>query len=200
MLLKNTSRYETVEIRRLLEFAAVDRDLRGVAVHVKNSKHAYAGMAYERVPRIANAPSSAQRLVTLRIGAPGKFPADNVRRTVRWADMPQYDPVPDRGFVEDVIGLEYGTPEYKQWWRDHRIWTVTRRGVQFNRVQRKVETSGPYGGKGSPVIEMRDWREGVVALAAHEFTHIHQFQNNLPRSEVQCEVAAAQRLEAYRAA
>jgi hypothetical protein len=56
----------------------------------------------------------------------------------------------------------------------------------------------PYGGKRSPLIEMQDWREAMVAVAAHEFCHIHQFQNNLPRSEVQCERAAAKRLEAYR--
>lgn len=198
MLLKNTSRYPTEEIRRLLEWAADGFDLRGVAVHIKNSKHAYRGLAYERVPRIANAHAKAERLVTIGIGAPGKFPTDNMRRTIRWVDMPEYDPVPDRGFVEDVLGIEYDSPEYKEWWRVHRIWTVHRQGVQINRVQRMVRTETPYGGKGSPLIDVRNWREALVAVAAHEFMHIHQFQNNLRRSEVDAERAAAKRLAAYR--
>lgn len=198
MILKNTSRYPTETVSELLAFAADGFDLRGVAVHVKNSKHAYAGMAYERVPKIANAAPSATRLVTLRIGPPGKFPVDNVRTTKRWRDMPQYDPVPDRGFVEDVLGIPYNSPEYRKWWQTHTIDTVYRKGVQINRVRELVVTTAPYGGKGSPLIEMRDWREGLVGLAAHEFCHIHQFQNNLPRSEVHAERAALKRLMAYR--
>ncbi len=198
MLLKNTSRYPIEEVRRLLAFASEGIDLRRVAVHMKNGTHAYAGMSYERVPRIANAVPSAQHLVTLRIGQPDKFPADNMRTTVRWIDMPEYDPVPDQGFVETVLKLAYNSPEYKEWWRGHRIWTCHRGGAQVNRVQRKAESRTPYGGKGSPLIEMMDWREGLVGLAAHEFTHIRQYQNNWPRSEVQCEQFAAKRLAAYR--
>ena len=99
MLLKNTSRYPTEEARELLAFAAEGLNLAKVAVHVKNTSSAYAGMSYEAVPRIANAPASAKHLVTLRIGAPNKFPTDNIRRPVRWVDMPEYDPVPDSGFV-----------------------------------------------------------------------------------------------------
>ena len=198
MLLKNTSRYPTEEARELLAFAAEGLDLAKVAVHVKNTSGAYAGMSYEAEPRIANASASAKHLVTLRIGAPNKFPTDNIRRSVRWVDMPEYDPVPDSGFVENVIGLACGSPEYKQWWREHRIWTCFRGGVQINRVQRKVESRMPYGGKGSPLIEMKDWREGLVALAAHEFNHIRQYQNSWPRSEVDCEKFAAKRLATYR--
>ena len=194
MILKNTSRYPTDEVRTLLMISADRVDLVRVAVHVKNSRHAYAGMAYERVPHIANAAPTATRLVTLRIGSPEKFPADNMRAT--WVDLPEYDPVPDRGFVENVIGLTYGSVEYKLWWREHRIQTCYRGGVQTNRIQKRVRR--PYGGKNSPLIEMRDWREAIVALAAHEFTHIRQFENNWPRSEVQCEKAAARILEAFR--
>ena len=143
MLLKNTSRYPTEEARELLAFAAEGLNLAKVAVHVKNTSSAYAGMSYEAVPRMANAPTSAKHLVTLRIGAPNKFPTDNIRTTVRWVDMPEYDPVPDHGFVENVIGLDYRSSEYKQWWRGHRIWTCYRGGVQINRVQRKVESRTP---------------------------------------------------------
>ena len=45
MLLKNTSRYPTDEVRELLAFAAEGLDLAKVAVHVKNTSGAYAGMS-----------------------------------------------------------------------------------------------------------------------------------------------------------
>jgi hypothetical protein len=43
-----------------------------------------------------------------------------------------------------------------------------------------------------------DWQEGLIALAAHEFHHIYQFQNNLSRSEIECEKAALATLNLYR--
>jgi hypothetical protein len=58
----------------------------------------------------------------------------------------------------------------------------------------------PYGGKSSPLIVMNTWQEGLLALAAHEFHHIWQFQNKRPKSEVECEKVAAAALKAYRAA
>jgi hypothetical protein len=178
MLLRNTSRYPTEKIRTLLSIAADEIDLRKVEVHVKNSKFAYAGMAYNSIPKIAKVASSSRYLVNLRIGSPDKFPTDNMRETVRWlVDMPEYDPVPDQGFVENVLGIEYGTAD---------------------RVQRIIRNRTPYGGKESPLIELMNWQEGMVALAAHEFNHIHQYQNNLPRSEVRCEKFAASRLAVYR--
>lgn len=141
MLLKNTSRYPTEEVRRLLEYAADGFDLRRVAVHVRNcGRGAYAGRAYFSVPYISSAAKPATRLVVLRIGSPQAFPSSN--------------------FIKKL--------------------------------------GHPYGGKSSPLIEMDNWREGLVALAAHEFCHIHQFQNNLSGSEVRCERAAEKRLNAYR--
>jgi hypothetical protein len=56
-----------------------------------------------------------------------------------------------------------------------------------------------YGGKASPVFTCNCWREWLVALAAHEFNHIYQFQNKLTKSEVACEKRAASALERYRA-
>jgi hypothetical protein len=55
-----------------------------------------------------------------------------------------------------------------------------------------------YGGKRSPLIEYRDWREALVAVAAHEARHIQQFQRNRPRSEVDAERFAAKALDHYR--
>lgn len=56
----------------------------------------------------------------------------------------------------------------------------------------------PYGGKASPQIEYRDWREVVVAVARHEMRHIEQFRFRKPVSEVDCEMAAAAALRRYR--
>src|SRR5262245_28827975 len=36
----------------------------------------------------------------------------------------------------------------------------------------------------APWITVRDWRERLVALAAHEAYHVHQFRHGIRRSEV----------------
>jgi len=58
---------------------------------------------------------------------------------------------------------------------------------------------------GWPKYEMRDWRECVVAVAAHEFNHLSQFERqartyrHVKLSEVECEHAAKQAVEEFRA-
>jgi hypothetical protein len=52
----------------------------------------------------------------------------------------------------------------------------------------------------APWITVHDWRERVVALAAHEAFHIHQFREGLRRSEVQAERWALRVLTEWRAA
>ena len=51
----------------------------------------------------------------------------------------------------------------------------------------------------APWITVRDWRERLVALAAHEAYHVHQFREGLRRSEVQAERWALRRLLDWRA-
>ncbi len=50
----------------------------------------------------------------------------------------------------------------------------------------------------APWITVQDWRERLVALAAHEAYHIHQFRHGIRRSEVQAERWALQRLGEWR--
>jgi hypothetical protein len=50
----------------------------------------------------------------------------------------------------------------------------------------------------APWITVGDWRERVIALAAHEAYHVHQFREGLRRSEVQAERWAAQVLLSWR--
>lgn len=56
-----------------------------------------------------------------------------------------------------------------------------------------------YGGKRSPLFTCVDWRETLVAIAAHEARHIYQYLHDKRRSEVDAERYALKRLEAYRA-
>jgi hypothetical protein len=51
----------------------------------------------------------------------------------------------------------------------------------------------------APWITVGDWRERLVALAAHEACHVRQFRGGLRRSEVEAERWAARILDAWRA-
>ncbi len=53
--------------------------------------------------------------------------------------------------------------------------------------------------KTAPWITVRDWRERLVALVAHEACHVRQFREGLRRSEVEAERWAAGALDAWRA-
>lgn len=55
-----------------------------------------------------------------------------------------------------------------------------------------------YGGKRSPEMAFADWREALVAVAAHEARHVWQFQYRKRRSEVDAERFAFKRLTTYR--
>lgn len=56
----------------------------------------------------------------------------------------------------------------------------------------------PGAGTSFPVRRFDDWREALVFLAAHEAKHIEQYRENLPRSEVRCDVFAQHMLDRYR--
>ena len=51
----------------------------------------------------------------------------------------------------------------------------------------------------APWITVGDWRERLVALAAHEACHVRQFRGGLRRSEVEAERWAVRILERWRA-
>ena len=52
--------------------------------------------------------------------------------------------------------------------------------------------------KTAPWITVEDWRERLLALAAHEACHVRQFRHGLRRSEVEAERWAAGRLDLWR--
>ena len=80
MILKNTSSFLTAEVRQLVTFALRNMDTRKLAVHVKNSRNAYGGRAYKRVPYMSKSYGKAKELITVRIGKPDKFPTTNKLR------------------------------------------------------------------------------------------------------------------------
>jgi hypothetical protein len=53
--------------------------------------------------------------------------------------------------------------------------------------------------KTAPWITVQDWRERLVALAAHEACHVRQFREGIRRSEVQAERWALRQLHEWRA-
>jgi hypothetical protein len=181
MQIKNTSHYPDAEVVALVEVGMQGVDTARLAVHVKNYRHAYRGRAYNGVPSCS--PCARQgcvdRLVTIGIGAPEKFPCDNLITRGRWRRV--------------TPGL---APEDTPVRRRRR----TVHGRQEQWLERWVVEQHPYGGKRAPRIEVRDWREAIVAVAAHEARHVWQYQCGQPRSEVDCERFAAARLQAFREA
>ena len=173
MIIRNTSKYSTEEVTALIRLGAGDLNVSRVCVNVRNSKGAYAGRAYGQIPCVSNAPKSCQYLVVLRIGAESSFPVSNMTDSVRW--------------VRVKPGEVYDVSEVRSCGNGTEHW-----------LERMVVRSHPYGGNGSPLIEMKDWREGLVSLAAHEFRHINLFREKLVRSEIACERFSAERLAAYR--
>jgi hypothetical protein len=130
---RNTSRYPSDDVLRLVLFATANVDMRRVCVNVKNShRYACGGYAYLGVPEISNAPPSSEFLITIRLGAAQRFP------------------------------------------------------TQLPHTKR----SGPR--------RLSCWREGLVAIAAHEAKHIEQYRHDRPRSEVECERFEAEVLDRYR--
>lgn len=160
-----------------MAFGFADVDAARVAVHVKNSGRAYRGATYEQVPPLSPAAvdPAVERLVTIGIGAPQRFPCDNVHERARWVGARPGD------------GIGAG-----------KRFRVRRREGGPDRVELQVVERHGYGGKGSPVLEFRDWREALVAVAAHEARHVWQFEHDAPRSEVDAERYAGERLAAFR--
>src|SRR6059036_994520 len=96
MRFRNTSRYDCEEVRRLVEFGMAEIDAGRVAVHVKNCRHAYRGRAYFGIPACSpwSRDGGVDRLVTIGLGAPEKFPCDNLTARARWLRL---DPAPGPG-------------------------------------------------------------------------------------------------------
>ena len=184
---KNTSQYPSSEVKWLVEFALDGMDTSDIAITVKNTRHTYRGMAYRGIPNISPARhSGARNLITIGIGGPGNFPTDTARDVVRWRKISR---------EEFHAAIARGDRDVSHRWRHNGHDYPHPSGDIFER--RHVTREG-YGGKKSPIIQVRDWRECLVMVAAHEARHIHQFRNKLRASEIDCERFAAAAVERYR--
>lgn len=203
MRIQNTSQYPDDEVRQLVEFGMTGVGTTGVAVHVKNSKHSYSGMAYSSVPTMSPRfrQRSVRNLITLKIGAPDKFPRDNMVEKLRWVEIPD-----DK--LDEVSDDPDGGHTY-QGQKCHRIRSGVRGSTlrngdgallapQKSFLQVGMISRHPYGGKRSPLIMYNNWREALVGVSAHEARHVYQFRTGKRVSEVDCERFALKRLEAYR--
>lgn len=181
MRIKNTSHYPDSEVRELVTFAMKGVDTRRVMVRVKNSRSAYRGMAYHGVPYESPAyrMKSVDNLITIGIGAPDKFPVDNMVSKSRWIEVSQDE-------YDRLTEAER---------RKLRHWTYS---DGRSRYQREDVARHPYGGKRSPLIVMETWQEGLVAVAAHEARHHYQHMHGKSGSEVDAEKHAAKVLARYR--
>ena len=187
MRIKNTSNYLDAEVRELVTFAMKGIDTAGVMVNVKNSKHGYRGMAYGGIPSMSPAArmKSVDRLITIGIGGAHRFPTDNMVTTVKWGPMIDTQPshLPPEGY-------DTRTWRAKLYYRGGENLPY---GIRYGEPVRH-----PYGGKRSPLIELADWREALVAVAAHEARHHYQMSKGKTASEVDAEKHAAKVLARFR--
>lgn len=177
----NTSQYDEAEVRRLVEIGIKGVNMTGIGVLVEDSVdwRSYYGRAYGYNPThlpFANNPD-IRRVMTVAIGRSTQFPAHNMWTHTRWTrSLNNALRLADKHGGRHIVDIDNrGNPRY---------------GYEFR---------APYGGVTSPRIDMADWREAVVAVAAHEARHMYQFAHAKPMSEVDCERFAARALDRYRA-
>ena len=74
-LVRNASRYPTLDVETLVAYATFGLDLTRVCINVKNSwRYPCGGTAYDGVPEISNAPRETEYLITIRLGPAQMFP------------------------------------------------------------------------------------------------------------------------------
>lgn len=188
MWFESTCRYPQDEVRALVEFAMAEIDHSQLAVRVKNTRDVYRGRAYESMPALSAAARvpGLTRLVTIGLGAPSGFPTTNEVRSARWRKV---------RVNESLLGVR--ASELRVSPSPSRAKARPQEKAPPRLERREVRTHG-YGGLGSPIVEMADWREALVAVAAHEARHIWQYQHDAPRSEVEAERYSARRLALWR--
>ena len=192
MLIHNTSRYADNEVKRLLKIGTHGIDTDGVLFNIKNAhKCAYRGRTYGRIPAISPARQmiGVTRLITIGIGAPERFPVDNMVTSIRWEKetFPWHER-PQRDSADWTSKTYYEQAPVAGGWQSKPS------KIRFGRIVRH-----PYGGQRAPLIELADWREGLVALAAHEARHHQQMKLKRRLSEVDAERFAAKQLAIFRA-
>jgi len=106
------------------------------------------------------------------------------------------EPPRDRGLA--FCGRAYAEPPAR-WRTTERTRYIVRLFVPRRLVARGYPRTYRYRDRSTaPWITVQDWRERLLALAAHEACHIRQFRDGSRRSEIQAERFALQTLTAWR--
>ena len=128
-----------------------------------------------------------------------RYPDDEVRALIRFAtqdvdmravcvNVKRMTRHGWKGWAYEGVPIQSNAPRGSRYLITLRVGEDTRYPVERSHVRR-----------GEPRIVLHDWRETLVFLAAHEAKHIEQYRENLPRSEVRCNVFAAHMVNRYRA-
>jgi len=107
---------------------------------------------------------------------------------------------PARRSHQSFTGLAYFRPPSRPRLRPETRYLVRLRVPRSLRNRAYPKTYRYPALKTAPWITVGDWRERLVALAAHEAYHVHQFRTGIRRSEVQAERWALSILDAWRTA
>jgi hypothetical protein len=97
------------------------------------------------------------------------------------------------GYVREVevVGTRRGEV-FRGWCYGRRV------NIQVGPPERFPHHRAPYRA-GAPEYDIRDWQEGIVQVAGHEFTHSRQFMRRVTRhSEVEAERGALAVLHVFR--
>ena len=184
MKIINASQYPDEAILRLVRFAFAGIPAQGVGVYVGDFPgQTGRGLAYNGLPRKSQATPNGlcpflssdkvTRYVSLEFAGPHQFPANNIMsRVIGTRQLP---------ITDDILFDEQGR---KRTGREAVAYLSGLIGEDekvhhVDRPRRHVVVAtyryGPYGGRGSVLIEYADWQEAVLAYAAHEARHIWQF-------------------------
>lgn len=183
MLISNASRYDTQELARLIRYAFRGVPAGNVGIQVidqepQRSGFVSAGSAVARDGVGQRSPfyreAGIRRSVIIRLGPPEAYPSDNLVRTLlRRRNIPMRPHI----FTDAETGQSRNGSEAMEYVRGMLI--GNEEVISINRRSRNIVVAEierrPYGGNGSPYFEYLDWREGVIAFAAHEARHIWQF-------------------------
>ncbi len=137
----------------------------------------------------------------MRLRNTSQYPTEEVRKLVKWACAPidmrrvcinvKNSSGSFAGRAYDYVPSISNAPASSEYLVTLRIGSPERFPLEEHR----------YPGKSDrfPSYDIRDWREALVFLAAHEAVHIEQFKEGKSHSELRCEMFALKRLREFRA-
>jgi hypothetical protein len=177
---QNNTTHDDEDVRRLVAFATKDINVTDVVVTVDDKTLNPHLKGYGRARRTASLPPGGSQYAIDLYLPDQAYPIDNRIKKVKWLPIDIDE--------DQAIGLMrldlYGVAVTYRW----KKWAIKQYGI--------VRQHG-YGGIHTPLIVVRNWREFLVWVAAHEARHIHQMRHGKRLSEVDCEKWAFRKVNDY---